>query len=900
MPGPLFRRMTSRQNLFAGAALLLLTCAAFAQELRTPTLVARLRADTQTLASLSPVADRDFDFLPSHLAKPRRGDGYAHLGDLNVRLRTGAGEWRDFSSYRHRVAVRRLSAHGATSSGSGNGHDGESVAADISATLGEDLPLRVIRRWRVDGRVLVLAFSLTNTGNVDVEIGGLGMPLVFDNILDGRTLDEAHTQASFADPSIANDAGYVQVTRLNGRGPALLVLPDGHSPLEAWRPLLDDATQRGHTFEGFHEWMLASRGYASKEWAKAGEPWNPPTSFTLKPGESREFGLRFVTAPTIRAIESVLIAERRPVVVGIPGYVLPTDLEGALFVAAPSRIERFEISPAGALTLEAAGAAQGWQRYSVRGRQWGRARLGIHYADGSTQTVNWFVTKPATEAARDLASFITRRQFFDDAGDPFGRAPGILSFDRDADRLVTQDTRVWISGMSDEGGAGSWVAAIVKQLADPDPAEVALLERVVDETIDGELQVNEGKHAGGVKKSLFWYDPRRLPGYYDPDADWSTWTSWSKEHAASLERSFNYPHVAAGYWVLYRLARDHAGLVTRHDWRWYLERATLTSLAMTREAPYYSQFGQMEGEVFLEILRDLRREGLDARAGELEAVMKKRADHWRTLAYPFGSEMPWDSTGQPEVYAWLRHFGDDARAAQTREVILGYDPCIPGWGYNGNARRYWDFLYGGKIRRVERQIHHYGSALNAVPLFDAYRANPADFHLLRVAYGGLMGALTNIDQRGFGSAAFHSWPDEMRFDALTGDYGMGFFGHAYATASYLVDHPTFGWLAFGGNLSRTGDAIRIEPRDSARTRLFIAPAKLWITLAAGRIDAAEYSPADGAVRLWLAPTDSHTPRALLSVEVAGRSVAPAANGERGYQSVTLGSSATLVNLPGAH
>jgi hypothetical protein len=888
--------MTSRIPLLAGAALLFWTGAAFAQEQRTPTLVARLRADTQTLASLSPVADRDFDFLPVHLAKQRRADGYAHLGDLNLRLRHG-GEWRDFSSYRHRAAVTVLTP-GA----------GEFAAADIGATLGSP-PLRVIRRWRVDGRALVLSFSLTNTSADDVEIGALGMPLVFDNILEGRTLDQAHTHASFADPSIANDAGYVQVTRLNGHGPALLVLPEGRTPLEAWRPLLDDATKRGHTFEGFHEWMPASLGFAQNEWAKAGEQWNPPTSFTLKPGESRDFGLRFVTAPTIRSIESVLIAERRPVVIGIPGYVLPTDLDGTLFVAAPSRIERFEVSPAGALTLEPAGAAQGWQRYSVRGRQWGRARLSIHYTDGTTQIVSWFVTKPANEAARDLASFITQRQFFDDAGDPFGRAPGILSFDRDADRMVTQDTRVWISGMSDEGGAGSWVAAIMKQLADPDEREVALLERVVDETIHGKLQVADGRqaggvsgeHAGGVKKSLFWYDPGHLPDYYDKTSDWSTWTSWSREQADSLERSFNYPHVAAGYWVLYRLARDHSGLVTRHDWRWYLDRAALTSLAMTREAPYYSQFGQMEGEVFLEILRDLRREGLDAQAGELEAAMRKRADHWRTLAYPFGSEMPWDSTGQPEVYAWLRHFGDDDKAAQTREVILGYDPAIPGWGYNGNARRYWDFLYGGKIRRVERQIHHYGSALNAVPLFDAYRANPADFHLLRVAYGGLMGALTNIDSRGFASAAFHSWPDEMRFDALTGDYGMGFFGHSYATASYLVDHPVFGWLAFGGNLSRTGDTLRIEPRDSARTRLFIAPAKLWITLAAGRIDAAEYSPVDGAVSLWLAPADAHTPRALLSVEVAGQPVTPAdVQLERGYRAITLGPGATLIKLPGAH
>jgi hypothetical protein len=304
--------------------------------------------------------------------------------------------------------------------------------------------------------------------------------------------------------------------------------------------------------------------------------------------------------------------------------------------------------------------------------------------------------------------------------------------------------------------------------------------------------------------------------------------------------------------------------------------------------------------VFLEILRDLEREGMAREARTLESLMRKRADHWLTLPYPFGSEMPWDSTGQPEVYAWMRHFGHEAQAAMTREVILGYDPTIPAWGYNGNARRYWDFLYGGKLRRIERQIHHYGSALNAVPLFDAYRANPEDFHLLRVAYGGLMGTLTNIDRRGFGSAAFHSWPDQMRFDALTGDYGMGFFGHAYATASYLVKHPTFGWLGFGGNVTRAGDVVRLEPRDSARARVFIAPARLWIALAAGKIESADYSAADGSVTLRLAPADAHTPAARLILETGNGAPPPAPAGtvlERGMFTIALASEPTLVKIP---
>ena len=63
-------------------------------------------------------------------------------------------------------------------------------------------------------------------------------------------------------------------------------------------------------------------------------------------------------------------------------------------------------------------------------------------------------------------------------------------------------------------------------------------------------------------------------------------------------------------------------------------------------------------------------------------------------------------------------------------------PTLPHWGYNGNARRYWDFVYGGKLRQFERQLHDYGSGSNAIPVLAYYRAHPDDYYLLRVGYGG--------------------------------------------------------------------------------------------------------------------------------------------------------------------
>ncbi|MET4895926.1 DUF5695 domain-containing protein [Sphingomonadaceae bacterium jetA1] len=856
---------------------------------------------SQTARGLAPLSTPGFDFLPVGRTKVRTGHDFNQLGDIHIRLRQGGEAWRDFSSAHRRGIIRALPARGAAL-----------AAADITGTMGDGLPLRIIREWVNERNSPALRFTLTNSSDRPVEIGGLGIPMVFDNIITGRTLEQAHAEASFADPYIGRDAGYVQVTRLNGQGPALLVLPDKATPLEAYVPIptqretdgktvIVEASPRAQTSEGFYDWTVASAAYAATDWRKAGAPWNTPTSFWLAPGESRRIGLRFVAAPAIRAIEPTLIAQDRPVAIGVPGYVVPTDLDAALFVHAPAAIARIESFPEGALSVERSdGGKSGWARLTVRGRQWGRARLTLTYADGQVQTVHYHVTKPLDQVSADLGRFSTTRQWFDRAGDPFGRSPGILTYDREADRIVTADPRVWISGMSDEGGAGSWVAAVMKQLDHPDAAELARIETMVDRTIVGRLQVASGPHAGGVRKSLFYYDPVTFPDLYRPSSDWRSWTSWKKDQAADLGRAYNYPHVAVAHWVLYRIARNHPGMTRVHDWRWYLDHARQTIVAMMRDAPHYAQFGLMEGDVFIDILTDLRREGWTAQADEVERLMKARADHWRTLRYPFGSEMAWDSTGQAEVYAWMRYFGYAPQAEVTREVILGYDPTIPHWGYNGNARRYWDFLYGGKYPRLERQIHHYGSTLNAIPLFDSFRRDPRDTYLLRIAYGGLMGGITNIDQRGASSAAFHSWPDRMQWDPYSGDYGMGYFGHAYAAATYLVNDPVLGWLAYGGNLQQSGAAILVEPRDGARSRLFIAPAGVWLTLEAGKIAAATYDPARGIIRVTLDPATPATAVARLFVEttIAGGQRYRPDHGtlERGGYTVPLADSASEITL----
>ncbi|KAJ7867208.1 hypothetical protein B0H14DRAFT_3590349 [Mycena olivaceomarginata] len=770
----------------------------------------QLVKDSQTLYSLSP-AGSTFDFIPTDMMTARQNNGNYHLGDITFR---GTTAWVSGDSSTARKKLTAAAVSGSTL-----------AAANLGPTLPTTSLLNITRRWVTDSQGgIQLLFDVTNSQTVAVEIGSLGVPLEFNNIFTGRTSTQTNNLCSLFDPYIGQDAGFVQVTPLLGTLPPLVVMPVGKSPMEAWRFLPESTSTtpfyQSQTFEGLYEWQFHTLAYAQNEWANV-TPWNAPTSAVLQPGQTRTYGLKFRVASSIRNIEPTLQANARPVAVAIPGYILPTDQLGKLFLHYPSAVQSMSVVPAGALSWTANSDAKtaGWVGFSVTAHTWGRARLSVTYADGTVQTTHWAVTNPATRAISDLGNFLTTTQWFNDPTDPFKRSPSIISYDRQVNAFVRDDDRAWIPGLSDEAGAGSWLAAAMKQYVQPSAAEVAKLEQFINLTLWGSVQNFDGT----VKKSVYFFQPALVPSYHYPT-------------------NINFG------------ARNYPSLVSTHTWQWYINQAVLTVQAMMGRSVGFNRDGLMGETVFRLLLDDLNREGLTANATFVEAQMRTRWTTWSAERFPFGSEMAWDSTGQEGVYAWSKFFNDTTTATNALNSIIAYQPLIPHWGYNGNARRYWDNVFGGKLRRIERQIHHYGSGLNALPLISAFESSPTDYFLLRVGHAGLSGPLSNIDQAGFGSASFHSFADTLAWDGYSGDYGPNFSGLAMGTGTTIINHPDFGWQAFGGTVTSTTPAVQVQVRDAVRRRIFIAPIAALLTLDAGAFSTISYTPATQTVVVTITPT----------------------------------------------
>lgn len=799
--------------------------------------------DRQTITSLKGgERPKTFEFACVDTDIQRKGDYYHQLGDISISIRNEIDrEWKEY-----RTAVEGLM---------------------------ENCPLDIKRSWKEDDQgTLVFCLNVRNQTQHAIEIGSLGIAMIFNHYFTGKTLDESHQNCTFSDPYIGLNAGYLQVTRLNGWGPVLLILPEKGTAFEAYRPINSDPTPKDVSFEGFYEWVVHSLADTELNW-DVEKQWNEPTSRILQPGKSYTYGLRFLLAPSIEKIECTLIENKHPVAIGFPGYVLPKNESSKLFIHTNSEITDFKVNPEGALAISSLpDTKHGWSGYHLSSIKNGRIRLLLEYENGDKQTIHYFGIPSQKEAVQKLAQFHQEKQWLKDIEDPFKRAFSYISYDREADKMILDEERTFISGLSDEPGAGPNLLMAIKNLHAPDPEQVNHLELYARHALWGNLQ---NKNDYGIHASLYHRDD-----------------FWDKERGMTTWRAYNYPHQAAIYWCLYRLARNYDHLVEMNTWEWYLKQAYLTVMAMQRHCGkdkflHLEQFGLMVGSVHRLILLDLLEEGWTEEANEFERYMRKRADIWRSLKYPFGSEMPWDSTGQEEVYIWCKHFGDQPKAGVTLNAIRAYQPLIPHWGYNGSARRYFDSFVYGKWKLIGRVFHHYAASLNAIPLMDAYLDNPEDLMSLRRGYAGSIGVLANINHEGHGSMGFIANPDVMEFEPYTSDYGQAFYGYAYNVGSFLYFDQEFGWLPFGCEMSETEKEIKLYPRDAFRQKVFFAPWNVLITLETGEIEEVVFKLGTKSIEIIFSKAREYLKHARLHVKVDDKDIELSGKKIRGAYEIPL-------------
>ena len=137
-----------------------------------------------------------------------------------------------------------------------------------------------------------------------------------------------------------------------------------------------------------------------------------------------------------------------------------------------------------------------------------------------------------------------------------------------------------------------------------------------------------------------------------------------------------------------------------------------------------------------------------------------------------------------------KHNSYMASANRTVSHILSFMRSSPTWAYHGGSRSWgdvgnngkWMTTFGTNANFETRANFHYRSGLNSIPLLEWYRRNPDDFNsnmILEIGLGAQAGTIVNIDpDTGASSMGLHMLPHIMEYDPHSGDFGLGFFGHA--------------------------------------------------------------------------------------------------------------------------
>ena len=745
--------------------------------------------------------------------------------------------------------------------------------------------------------------------------------------------------------------GFVKVTRLTGTERVLLMTPtEGYratSSLTAWRQLKDeDRTQTGYAFEGHYEWTSVV-GAWQEEW-KQTQPWVEPAHPTLmlKPNASLSFRYSqppaLPTSPSVtgaaclltrlcvllscvgviaayqlidnvRSVDDALVQQGNVSIRAVPGYILSTEMQTAkLYIHPPSYTSEvaFNVSGTGDLTLTADDSASSspYLSYSIKSLTAGRVHLAVHFPPPpnsnlppTTAHISLLVLPPFRSHLESLGRFTAQHQWVGaETADPFGRSSSVMPWDFEAGTLIWQDDRSYVAGLSDEAGAGPGLQLLMSQRYAPFSGPLQLLDEYINRTLWGVKTPPEVPYPTSVQNanysmraSMFWY-----PGM--PNYTYEVRDGWNQERGSELWRAYNYVHPTVLYHSMYRLARDYDGLPRLYSWQWYLQQAYATYIAMLFFAPYYAQFGLMEGSGFIDLMNDLQQEGWSTQYESINQLQQQRVTVWEQLPFPFGSEMPWDSTGQEEIWLSAQAFGSYDLSNSSLSAILAYTHSIPMWAYHGSSRRFWDFcqphtlitttcmphtphvsprqfsthcsvpLFGllcgaptginGKPNYTqpwpERNLHHYGSSLNGKALLRAYEINPDDYYLLEPAIGAMTGVLSNIQPNGAASMGFHADNALLRHDPYDADYGSALYGHVTSASSYYVQHPTFGPSCYlcDHQLSTNGD-ITITPLDSLHRHVYLEPLGTAVSVDVGRITSVLLSVANRTVVVSLAGSD---------------------------------------------
>ena len=757
--------------------------------------------------------------------------GGGRLGDSIIKYRPSPGTtW--FSS-------RTSTLNGIASATNYTTPDGTQYIARylITNSLAGSLVYESVFTYRQD--VLLWNLNLTNLTSQSVEIGDLALPLPMNSTYSGVT--SSAMKHSF----ISGYGSFIFWMRPNSVGPCLALTPDDNTKLEYW--------DRLNGYEVYIHSAAASAISATNypTVSTHGNRWRQPTtSLILPPGNFQRYGFKFQWANDYDAIRQALVNEGKIDVHIVPGMTLPTNLFARVALNTTQQVSSIQAEFPASTQIQYLGATNGtYQIYQVQFSKLGENELTIQYGSGKYMYLEFFVTEPIETLIKKRAAFLVSKQI-NDASKWYNGL--FCDWNMNDQMLITPDNHDTITGFvvyeiaSDDAGESRPAYMAEKEAVFPVQSEVTALDNYIRYFV-----WNTGQPTGGLQRTTSESFPYAVYGIPD-------WHNLRTNGSLSIGRGYDYPHIIAMYYGMYRVAKYHPEVVTLLSAQEYLTRAYGTAIAMFNYGGgQATQIGLMNEVVIPDVIDALQTEGLISQAGALRTNWEQKVSYYvNGYANLFGSEYAFDSTGFESQQAYAkyatRHAGSSAlmgsgnpagflqqaRAFMNTQIAAN----VFDRGWLETAYYYYGSDYRGNMG--DDYVLSYMAQMGGWGLLDYglyYATNATDY--LRLGYASCLSAWATMNT-GTPDSNYGFWYPGVANDGGCGggfeplpynttwlgqlmhrgdwyysaEENLGFCGAIRAAATILSDDAIFGRICYGGTWQQTGGTNQVIPQDGVRCR----------------------------------------------------------------------------------
>ncbi|MCH9276550.1 DUF5695 domain-containing protein [Bifidobacterium amazonense] len=659
--------------------------------------------------------------------------------------------------------------------------DASTIDVHIAAGT-ETAGLAIAERFRKRDDDIEWTIELENASDHSVTIDRLGVPLLMNQFFRGDDSFK-YEQCVLRHMCLIGRHSWAYWQKSSGAMPLLLVALTGRTAAYSFTVDHDPRWQRGggagSTFEGVYELNLVDR--PSDAFPRA------CGSLTLAAGERMRFTLAIAMHDSYDEAWDWLASIGGFMLESHPGTVVPVRQDAEVTIRSatrPTLVAESEEDYAGSVTEIASRGddhADGVRRWHAIVRLGGHGRRVFHVkldgddrVDGCGDNVSretFFGIEPPETIYRKQNAFVARNQWETDPTDPCYH--GLLMWDmanrRRINATFNPDLPDWMAGGSDEIGLVSGLMLSEWNVYRPNEEQLHVLDGYCRDFIEQRLTEQPGCK---VHRMVPWFK------MFEP---------WAGRGADDVWRAFNYVHVANTFLNMYRIAKRYrAECPWLNEPAYWLERATRYFAAMFdywmfpdgEGADHYANMG--ESVLAMHLADALRAEGLDEDAARIQGLVEKKAWYFAGKAYPYGSEMAYDSTAYEAVYGYGAAIGDERVMESSMRVALANRGRQPDW---------------------------------ALGMTDLRGCGDSGWN---VSYMTQLGAWTIYD---WALERRHYDPDLLR--SFAASYLAGF--SIYNSGGYLSDDPANDGASAWIHVAETGEltGARPGPRDGSGTRRMI-------------------------------------------------------------------------------